>query len=182
MADALHLLTCSLTRLRARVCRTRVSQCHGDFCSITAVWGTGQYACRAGASEWEGSSVPDCPVCFLPQSRLGRSLERLRQDALAVENGSEREVDALRDRYLFLRAVYKHHSSAEDEVKTPLSSIRDSWLRWCIWFLRMLRRGIDSKQTGRSSCMWLRVIRLLWLSIWQPIYELFKERSERGGN
>lgn len=51
---------------------------------------------------------------------IGAELERLRQDALAVEKGSEREVDALRDRYLFLRAVYKHHSSAEDEVNnTP---------------------------------------------------------------
>lgn len=43
-------------------------------------------------------------------------LERLHQDALAIEKGSEKEIDALRSRYLFLRAVYKHHSRAEDEV------------------------------------------------------------------
>jgi hypothetical protein len=48
-------------------------------------------------------------------------LERLHQDALAIEKGSEKEIDALRSRYLFLRAVYKHHSRAEDEVSEQLS-------------------------------------------------------------
>jgi hypothetical protein len=43
-------------------------------------------------------------------------LERLHQDALAIEMGAEKEIGALLHRYLFLFTIYKHHSSAEDEV------------------------------------------------------------------
>lgn len=43
-------------------------------------------------------------------------MDRLHQDALAVENGTEKDIQAFIDRYIFLRTVYKHYCSAEDEV------------------------------------------------------------------
>nr|PNR27802.1 hypothetical protein PHYPA_029954 [Physcomitrium patens] len=44
---------------------------------------------------------------------------RLHRDALAVENGTEEDIHALIDRYRFLRTIYKHFCSAEDEVILP---------------------------------------------------------------
>ncbi|CAM6015632.1 unnamed protein product [Sphagnum balticum] len=46
-------------------------------------------------------------------------LEHLHQDALAIEKGTEKEIGTLLRRYLFLCTIYKHHSSAEDEVMFP---------------------------------------------------------------
>lgn len=43
-------------------------------------------------------------------------MDRLNRDALAVENGTEKDIQAFIDRYVFLRTVYKHYCSAEDEV------------------------------------------------------------------
>jgi len=43
-------------------------------------------------------------------------MHRLHQDALVVENGTETNIQAFVDRYVFLRTVYKHYCSAEDEV------------------------------------------------------------------
>ncbi|CAK9873098.1 unnamed protein product [Sphagnum jensenii] len=51
-------------------------------------------------------------------------LERLHQDALAIEMGAEKEIGALLHRYLFLFTIYKHHSSAEDEVIFPALDLR----------------------------------------------------------
>jgi zinc finger-like protein len=51
-------------------------------------------------------------------------LSRLHQDALAVEQGSEAEITALLNRYHFLRAIYTHHSRAEDEVIFPALDLR----------------------------------------------------------
>jgi zinc finger-like protein len=43
-------------------------------------------------------------------------VDRLHRDALAVDNGTEKDIQALIDRYRFLRTIYKHYCSAEDEV------------------------------------------------------------------
>lgn len=65
----------------------------------------------------KSQSSPSPVVEFLFFHKAIRAeLARLHQDALAVEQGSEAEIRALLSRYHFLRAIYKHHSRAEDEV------------------------------------------------------------------
>lgn len=46
-------------------------------------------------------------------------MDRLHRDALAVENGTDKDIQNFIDRYIFLRTVYKHYCSAEDEVILP---------------------------------------------------------------
>jgi hypothetical protein len=66
-------------------------------------------------------------------------LEHLHQDALAIEKGTEKEIGTLLRRYLFLCTIYKHHSSAEDEVHSvpynlPFSrrsNVQFAWLLMC---------------------------------------------------
>ncbi|KAG6554197.1 hypothetical protein Mapa_004113 [Marchantia paleacea] len=70
-----------------------------------------------------GSSSPLVEFLFFHKA-IRAELARLHEDALAVEQGSETEIRALLDRYHFLRAIYKHHSRAEDEVIFPALDLR----------------------------------------------------------
>jgi hypothetical protein len=69
---------------------------------------------------WQSSPSPLVEFLFFHKA-IRAELSRLHQDALAVEQGSEAEITALLNRYHFLRAIYKHHSRAEDEVGAFLS-------------------------------------------------------------
>ncbi|KAL3695707.1 hypothetical protein R1sor_009783 [Riccia sorocarpa] len=72
---------------------------------------------------YRSSSPPLVELLFFHKA-IRAELARLHQDALAVEEGSETEIRALLDRYHFLRAIYKHHSRAEDEVIFPALDLR----------------------------------------------------------
>ena len=47
-------------------------------------------------------------------------LGNLHQDAMALEFGADKEIWNLLQKYHFLRRVYRHHSSGEDEVRSLL--------------------------------------------------------------
>ncbi|ERN04022.1 zinc finger protein BRUTUS [Amborella trichopoda] len=51
-------------------------------------------------------------------------LDRLHKSALAFATDGHGDIQMLRERYNFLRTVYKHHSNAEDEVIFPALDIR----------------------------------------------------------
>lgn len=86
--------------------------------TVTALW----HPADSTRPRIEIPDISQCPsaspvVEFLFFHKAIRAeLARLHQDALAVEQGSEVEITALLNRYHFLRAIYKHHSRAEDEV------------------------------------------------------------------
>ncbi|CAM6094029.1 unnamed protein product [Calypogeia fissa] len=88
---------------------------------------------RPGYSSRPQIEIPDRSQCSSPSpvveflffhKAIRAELARLHQDALAVEQGSEAEITALLNRYHFLRAIYKHHSRAEDEVIFPALDLR----------------------------------------------------------
>lgn len=88
-----------------------------------------------------GSSSPLVEFLFFHKA-IRAELARLHEDALAVEQGSETEIRALLDRYHFLRAIYKHHSRAEDEV-------RRAFLPASVYMFGISRTEVD--------CMVLRI-------------------------
>lgn len=76
----------------------------------------------------EGTSIQDHPAALTASpilefhffhKAIRAELQRLRLDALAAEKGATQELQALWDRFEFLRLVYVQHSNAEDEVIFP---------------------------------------------------------------
>ena len=54
-------------------------------------------------------------------------LDNLHQDAMALESGADKEIWDLLQKYHFLRRVYRHHSSGEDEVRSLPQSLGRMW-------------------------------------------------------
>ncbi|KAJ7531954.1 hypothetical protein O6H91_14G066700 [Diphasiastrum complanatum] len=85
--------------------------------------------CRSGAShgnlvtpalqsEDEVGTSPIMQFMYFHKA-IRAELDSLHRDALAIEKGSDKEIQVLLARYHFLRAIYEHHSMAEDEVIFP---------------------------------------------------------------
>ncbi|KAL2642312.1 hypothetical protein R1flu_009899 [Riccia fluitans] len=91
--------------------------------SSVVVWHPAHAAMPQNEGTSGGPSSPLVEFLFFHKA-IRAELARLHQDALAVEEGSEAEIRALLDRYHFLRAIYKHHSRAEDEVIFPALDLR----------------------------------------------------------
>ncbi|XP_024528341.1 zinc finger protein BRUTUS isoform X2 [Selaginella moellendorffii] len=76
------------------------------------------------AAESEDDVMPPIMQFMYFHKAIRAELEKLHGDALQIAKSSDQEIKGLIRRYQFLRSVYEHHSSAEDEVILPALDLR----------------------------------------------------------